>query len=257
MDTNYLPLNLLGKCFYLPQRILLDHPETLLGNEDLLGKYYRPIERDYYFERNPLFFPYIITYYTLDKKIFCPHAIPFKLLEIECDFFRLHDCQILIEEKCHHHQKGENGITYQYFSQYSIQNTQHQWLDWISFTIAILFMIDISLETYHHQENAFQQSWSLSYMIELLSTLLLTSSILYRFFLLRIDKNNFNGKTSFLFDFLSSLFSMISLIIETFLHMSHYRLRIIIILICKTGRLLMIMGHLHQLTIILTTFIHQ
>ena len=78
---NILILNLLGKRFHIPFKIVSNYPETLLGNKLLLSKYYRNDRKDYYFERNPLLFPYILTYYTLEKKIFCSHHIPIELLE--------------------------------------------------------------------------------------------------------------------------------------------------------------------------------
>src|SRR5689334_15691813 len=104
---NILILNLLGKRFHIPYRIIADYPQTLLGNKLLLSKYYRHDRHDYYFERNPLLFPYILTYYTLNKKIFCPHNIPIELLKNECEFFQLSKPNIYYEIN-----KTE---TYQYF----------------------------------------------------------------------------------------------------------------------------------------------
>lgn len=236
---NILILNLLGQKFDIPYKILLNYPETLLGNKILLSKYYRHDRNDYYFERNPLLFSYILTYYTLEKKIFCPHSIPIELLENECQFFQLNNPNIYHEI---------NQIqTYHYFSR-NIQLKQDYFIEIIPLFTGILFMITISMET---TTTTLEKTFSLSlcYFIELISTLLLTSTIIYQ---LIFRKNYF-----FLFDFTFTLLSILIIIIENIYMMINYSILNNLILLLKIVRLFIVIVHLRILRLIILTFIQR
>ena len=235
-----LTLNLLGKRFHLPYQIVSDYPQTLLGNKLLLSKYYRHDRKDYYFERNPLLFPYILTYYTLEKKIFCPHNIPIKLLENECEFFKLTNPYIY-----HEINKTE---TYQYF-QINQNLKKDYFIDITPFIIGLLFMITTSMETLDN--NVSNTSWSLSYFIELSSTLLLTSTILYRvIYTKEICRNK-----CFLLDLFSTLLSIFIIVCQNLLMITNYHLIKIFIMLFKTFRLVIVIAHLRILRLIIITFI--
>jgi hypothetical protein len=232
---NILILNLLGKRFYLPLIIVNDYPQTLLGNELLRSKYYRNDLQDYYFERNSLLFSYILTYYTLEKKIFCPHHIPIELLENECRFFQLTNPIIY-----HEINKIE---TYQYISRNS-KNKNEYFIDLIGFIIGLLFMITISMETSEKTS-----SWSLAYFIELFSTLLLTSTILYQ----TISKKNH----CFVIDLFSTILSIFIITSENLLMMTNHSFFNSLNMLLKTFRLFLMIGHLRILRLIIRTFIQR
>jgi hypothetical protein len=236
---NILILNLLGKRFYLPLIIVNDYPQTLLGNELLRSKYYRNDLQDYYFERNSLLFSYILTYYTLEKKIFCPHHIPIELLENECRFFQLTNPIIY-----HEINKIE---TYQYISRNS-KNKNEYFIDLIGFIIGLLFMITISMETSEKRS-----SWSLAYFIELFSTLLLTSTILYQ----TISKKNFLQNHCFLIDLFSTILSIFIITSENLLMMTNHSFFNSLNMLLKTFRLFIMIGHLRILRLIIRTFIQR
>ena len=241
---NHLLLNLLGKRFHLPSRLVADYPQTLLGNRSLLATYYRQYANEYYFERNPLLFPYILTYYTLEKKIFCPHHIPIELLENECQFFQLSNASIYRERN--------RTTSYQYFPRK--RHLKHErWIELASFVAGILFMIAISTETVRGAE----ASWSVASVLELFGTFLLTSSILSRIVLTRSDHRDLSRKKSFLFDVFASLVSITLIAIETFGRPRDSRLLPLFIMICKTVRLLMMIGHLRILRLVWLTCIHR
>ena len=232
---NILKLNLLGKKFHIPFEIVSNYSETLLANRLLLSKYYRNDKKDYYFERNPLLFSYIITYYTLNKKIFCPHFIPIELLENECKFFQLNNPNIYFER---------NKIeTYHYFSKYqNIKN--HSLINIIPFLTSLLFMISISMETI----NSKYSSWSLEYFIELISTFLLTSIIVYQIIF---------KKKIFFFNLFFTILSIFIIISQNILLITNYSLIIYLIILLKIIRFFIFIIHLRILRLIILTFIQR
>jgi hypothetical protein len=244
MEKHLLLLNLLGKRFHLPSRLVADYPQTLLGNKSLLANYYRQYTNDYYFERSPILFPYILTYYTLERKIFCPHHIPIELLENECQFFQLTNASIYRERN--------RTATYQYFPRQK-HSKREQWIELVSFIAGILFMVAISTETAQRTE----PSWSVPSVIELAGTFLLSSSILSRIVFTRTDHRELCRKKSFLFDVFSSLVSIALIATETFVSATDSRLLPLVIMICKTVRLLMMIGHLRILRLVWLTCVHR
>lgn len=240
----HLLLNLLGKRFHLPRRLVADYPQTLLGNKSLLANYYRQHANDYYFERSPLLFPYILTYYTLERKIFCPHHIPIELLESECQFFQLTNVSIYRERS--------RTTTYQYFPRQK-HGKRERWIEFASFLAGILFMIAMSTETVRRAE----QSWSVPSVIDVVGTFLLSSSILSRIIFTGSDHRDLCRQKSFLFDVFSSLVSIALIATETFVSATDSRLLPLVIMICKTVRLLMMIGHLRILRLVWLTCVHR
>ncbi|CAF2036909.1 unnamed protein product [Rotaria magnacalcarata] len=246
---NILILNLLGKQFRIPYGIVADYPQTLLGNELLLSKYYRHDRKDYYFERNPLLFPYILTYYTLERKIFCPHHIPIELLENECKFFKLTNSNIY-----HEMYKIQ---TYQYFQRK--KNLKKDYFIVITpFIVGLLFMITASMETLsdnnnNNNNNSLNSSWSLTYFIELLNTLLLTSTIIYQI----LYKQDFFRNTRFLLDLFSTILTILVIICQNLTIMIDFKFLNILIMLLKTFRLFIIIVHLRLLRLVIQTFIQR
>jgi len=237
---NILLLNLLGKRFHIPYRLVANYPQTLLGNKQLLSTYYRHDINDYYFERNPLLFPYILTYYTLEKKIFCPHNIPIELLKNECEFFQLNNPNIYSELN--------KPATYQYFPRNS-NFKKDSFIDIIPFLTGLLFMITASMETLNTNS-----SWSLSYFIELFSTLFLTGTILYQ--AIYKQKDFFRNKC-FLFDLFSTLLSIIVIASQNFMLITNYHRINSLIILLKTLRLFIVIAHLRILRLMILTFIQR
>ncbi|CAF0729861.1 unnamed protein product [Rotaria sp. Silwood1] len=240
-----LIINLLGKRFHIPYTLVINYPQTLLGNELLLSKYYRHDIKDYYFERNPLLFSYILTYYTLEKKIFCPHNIPIELLENECQFFKLNNSNI-------YHEINKIS-TYQYFRRKkTLKNTNKDYFIFIiPFICSILFMITISMEiSNNHFVNS---SWSLTYFIELFNIILLTSTILYRI----VYKKDFFRNKCFLLDLFSTILSIFIIISQNLMIITNYYFINCLIMLLKTFRLFIIIAHLRILRLIIQTFIQR
>ncbi|CAF0970944.1 unnamed protein product [Rotaria sordida] len=240
-----LIINLLGKRFHIPYRIVANYPQTLLGNDLLLSKYYRHDIKDYYFERNPLLFSYILTYYTLEKKIFCPHSIPLELIENECQFFKLNNSNI-------YHEINKN-LTYQYFQRKKTfkNKNKNNFIFIIPFIISILFMITISMEI---SNNYFLNlSWSLTYFIELFNIILLTIIIFYQII---YKKDSFQNKC-FLLDLFSTILSIFIIISQNLMIITNNYFINSLIMLLKTFRLCIIIAHLRILRLIIQTFIQR
>ncbi|UJR25371.1 hypothetical protein I4U23_006721 [Adineta vaga] len=239
---NILILNLLGKRFPIPSRLVLQYPQTLLGNQQLLSKHYRHERNDYYFERNPLLFPYIFTYYTLDKKIFCPHHIPLELLKHECDFFQLTHSKIYREI---------NRIeTYHYFSR-NLQSNKHFFIDIVSLLTGLSFLITTSMERLDNSSS--YSSWPFIYFLELFSTLFLTSTVAYQM----IFSQDICRRKSFLIDFFCSILSIILITLRNFIIITTHHWIYILILVFKILRLMIVIVHLRLLRLIIRTFIQR
>ena len=201
---NLLLINLLGKRFYLPLTMLENYPQTLLANEVSRSKSYRNHTNDYYFERNPFLFPHLLTYYTMERKIFCPHDIPVELLENECRFFQLENPTIY---------SGRNSIkTYQYFSRREYRSTKLS-INHLTLFIGVLFLIRMSIESSEKRS-----LWSYSSFLELFSTLLLTIIVLYHI----IFNKNLRHHSWFLLDFFALIFSIFIIISENLSFITNY-----------------------------------
>jgi hypothetical protein len=241
MET-ILTVNLLGKRFPVPARLVQDRPQTLLGNQLQLAKYYRSDRNDYYFERSPLLFPYIFTYYTLDKKIFCPHHIPMELLQRECEFFQLTDSNIYAEINC--------AATYQYFRQSPHLNKEFL-TDFAPLIIGVVFLIITSMERLDRSSS--RSSWSLVYFLELFSTLFLTSAIAYR----SIFQKQILRKPSFLLDLFAAVSSIILMVLQNFLIASSPHWIYILTVVLKTSRSVIVVVHLRLLRLVVRTFVQR
>ena len=246
---NILLLNLLGKRFHVPHRLVADHPQTLLGNEQLLTRHYRRHSKDYYFERNPLLFPYILTYYTLERKIFCPHHIPVELLEKECQFFQLDHPYI-------YHELNKNE-TYQYFS--TGKASRRDFLIQLTpFLAGLAFMLLISAETLQQvNESSRDLSWSWPYFLELFTTLLLTTSVGYQLVVTKAEQRRFLRNPRFLLDLSSTLVSIVVVGSQNWTIIGQHRLLTCLIMALKIARLFIVVGHLRILRLILLTFIRR
>ena len=237
-----LALNLLGKRFHIPYQIVNNYPDTLLGNQSLLSEYYRHETNDYYFERNPLLLPYILTYYTLEKKILCPHNIPIELLRDECKFFQLHSPNI-------YHELNKI-VTYQY-----IPRDKTSKIDSLiiitSFIIGLLYMITISMETSNNDFS--HSSWSLTYFIELVCIVLLTSIVLYQ----AIYKQDLLRNKSFLSVLFSTILSILIIVSHNLMTITNHDFINRFIMLAKAFRLFIIIAHFPLLKLITKTFIHR
>ena len=246
---NILLLNLLGKRFHVPHRLVAEHPQTLLGNEQLLTRYYRRHTKDYFFERNPLLFPYILTYYTLERKIYCPHHIPVELLEKECQFFQLTNPYF-------HHElnKTEN---YQYFS--TRKRSRRDFLvELAPFLAGLAFMLLISMETLQQiNESSRDLSWSWPYFLELFTTLLLTVSVGHQLIATKAEQRRFLRNPRFLLDLFSTVVSIVVVGSQNWTIIGRYRRVTCLIMALKIARLFILVGHLRILRWILLTFIRR
>lgn len=242
---NILILNLLGKRFHIPLRIVADHPQTLLGNQSLRSKYYREDIKDYYFERSPLLFPYILTYYTLDRKIFCPHHIPKELLENECKFFKLINSKI--------YREINKMPTYQYFQRPN-QIKENYFITITPLIVGILFMITTAMETLNNVNNtSSNELWSITYFIELLNTILLTSIIIYQI----VHRKKSFQYTRFLLDLFSTILTIFVIIGQNVIKLTNFHFLNSLIMLFKTLRLFIVVAHLRLLRLVIQTFIQR
>ncbi|CAF1518311.1 unnamed protein product [Adineta ricciae] len=239
---NTLVINLLGKRFSIPSQLVFRYPKTLLGNQELLSKYYRTDRNDYYFERNSLLFPYIFTYYTLDKKIFCPRHIPLELIRKECEFFQLSYSKI--------YRELNRLETYEYFPR-NLRQTSDFFLEIVPFISGLAFLLTTSMERLDNLSS--YSSWSFIYFTELFSTLFLSSTVVYQMIFL---EEVFQRK-SFFIDIFSVVMSIASITLQTVITITTQHWMYMFMLICKIFRLSIVIVHLQILRLIGQTFIQK
>lgn len=239
---NILVINLLGKRFPIPSQLVFRYPHTLLGNQELLSKYYRTDRNDYYFERNSLLFPYIFTDYTSNKKIFCPRHIPLELIKKECEFFQLSHPQI--------YRELTRLETYQYFPR-TLHRTSDFFLEIIPFVLGLAFLLTTSME--RRDNSSSYLSWSFIYFMELFSTLFLSSTLIYQMIFL----DEVFQRKSFFVDLFSAVMSITSITLQTVMTLTTQHWMYIFVLICKIFRLSIVIVHLQILRLIVQTFIQR
>jgi hypothetical protein len=91
-------------------------------------------------------------------------------------------------------------------------------------------------------------SWSLSYFIELFSTILLTSTIVYQ---------TIYKKEYFLLDLFSTILSIFIIISQNLIMITNYHILNSLIMLFKIFRLFILIGHLRILRLIILTFIQR
>lgn len=88
-------LNVSGQRYMTEKRCLQRHPHTLLGSE-MLAKFFDPIKQEYFFDRDPYLFRYILNFYQCGKLHSSPDDCPVAFRD-ELDYFgipisELEDC---------------------------------------------------------------------------------------------------------------------------------------------------------------------
>lgn len=74
------------------KKCLLRHPHTLLGSE-MLSKFFDPIKKEYFFDRDPYLFRYILNFYQSGKLHSSPDDCPVAFKD-ELDFFGIPICEL-------------------------------------------------------------------------------------------------------------------------------------------------------------------
>ena len=89
-DSARLKFNVLGHRYEIPVAILNNYPNTLLGEPKLRAAYYDFVTDEYVFDRHPLAFESIITFYQSDgNSLAKPQWMPSEMFYEELKFFRL------------------------------------------------------------------------------------------------------------------------------------------------------------------------
>lgn len=87
--SDRIMLNISGSVYETRIRTLERFPHTLLGDQNMRLRYYCHKTKEYYFERNRLFFDAILFFYQSNGILQCPDQIPVDLFEEECRYFMM------------------------------------------------------------------------------------------------------------------------------------------------------------------------
>lgn len=87
-------INISGEIFETYERTLKSFPETLLGNMRKSHRYYCPLTKQYFFERNRQCFVAILFYYQSRGILCCPPDMAVDIFAEECRFFGISENEI-------------------------------------------------------------------------------------------------------------------------------------------------------------------
>lgn len=85
-------LNVSGQRYTTERKCLQRHPHTLLGSE-MLTRFFDPIKKEYFFDRDPYLFRYILNFYQCGKLHSSPDDCPVAFKD-ELDFFGIPICEL-------------------------------------------------------------------------------------------------------------------------------------------------------------------
>ncbi|CAF0753833.1 unnamed protein product [Didymodactylos carnosus] len=251
---NTLIINLLGKKYRIPTVYIDQYPNTLLGDKLSLACYYRPESNDYYFDRNPLLFQYIFSYYTLQQKIYCPYDIPLDLILNEIDYFHLHDYIL-----CHEIITSISGYKHFYILDENIKSKLTKLFDIIMFIVGILFIISLNTDYIVTLPNISfypDHSLSFSYIVDLIGTILLSFYIIYHIIISNDHEKLFSNKL-FLIHICSTLLSIFILSNRNITLMSSKRHIYSIFMLLKAIRLTILIPYFYLLRLMILSFYYK
>ena len=93
-NSGRVTLNIGGQIYETNLETLQRFPDSLLGNTNKREKYYNLARRQYFLDRNRIFFDAIFFFYQ-SGMLRCPSFIPYELFLEECRFFELPEEVIL------------------------------------------------------------------------------------------------------------------------------------------------------------------
>ena len=85
-------LNVSGQRFMTEKKYLQRHPHTLLGSE-MLGRFFDASKQEYFFDRDPFLFRYILNFYQCGKLHSSPDDCPVAFKD-ELDYFGIPICEL-------------------------------------------------------------------------------------------------------------------------------------------------------------------
>ena len=89
---NRIVLNVSGRRFMTDKNSLIRHPHTLLGSH-MLSRFFDEVKQEYFFDRDPHLFRYILNYYQSGKLHSSPDDCPVAFKD-ELDFFGIPLCEL-------------------------------------------------------------------------------------------------------------------------------------------------------------------
>lgn len=89
---NRIVLNVSGHRFMTDKNSLIRHPHTLLGSH-MLARYFDEVKQEYFFDRDPHLFRYILNYYQSGKLHSSPDDCPVAFKD-ELDYFGIPLCEL-------------------------------------------------------------------------------------------------------------------------------------------------------------------
>ncbi|XP_068733916.1 potassium voltage-gated channel subfamily A member 1-like [Montipora capricornis] len=84
-----IQINVRGEMFETYEQTLSRFPRTLLGSQSKRRRYYDPLRREYYFDRDKAVFNSILFYYQSNGILSKPETIPYEMFSSELKFFQL------------------------------------------------------------------------------------------------------------------------------------------------------------------------
>lgn len=82
-------INVRGEMFETYEHTLSRFPRTLLGSRSKRNRFYNPIRREYYFDRDKAVFNSILFYYQSNGILSKPETVPYEIFSSELKFFQL------------------------------------------------------------------------------------------------------------------------------------------------------------------------
>lgn len=86
-------LNVSGQRFMTEKKYLQRHPDTLLGSEKMLRRFFDASKQEYFFDRDPFLFRYILNFYQCGKLHSSPDDCPVAFKD-ELDYFGIPVCEL-------------------------------------------------------------------------------------------------------------------------------------------------------------------
>ena len=82
-------INVRGEMFETYEHTLSRFPRTLLGSQSKRSRFYNPLRREYYFDRDKAVFDSILFYYQSNGILSKPETVPYEMFWSELKFFQL------------------------------------------------------------------------------------------------------------------------------------------------------------------------
>ena len=75
-------INVSGMTYLVDFTLFNAYPDTLLGNTELIERFFVPERDEYFFERQKHVFAAVLRFYTHEEELICPPCIPKTIFEV-------------------------------------------------------------------------------------------------------------------------------------------------------------------------------